>query len=117
MAMLKEPIKEAVTLRKYIGGEWVESKGELVDVDQLCWRLVEGYPSHDFIITSKEAAALGLNVKPIAKHEAWKKVKRVYNSFETAGESLVMLIHEDGLEKFIGQYCKTASEAANESRE
>ena len=32
MTILEEPIKEVLTLRNYIGGQWVESKGELVDV-------------------------------------------------------------------------------------
>jgi len=32
MVMLEEPIKEVLTLRNYIGGEWVESEGDLVDV-------------------------------------------------------------------------------------
>jgi len=32
MAILEEPIKEALTLKNYIGEEWIESKGELVDV-------------------------------------------------------------------------------------
>ena len=32
MAILEEPIKEAILLRNYIGGEWVESKGELHDI-------------------------------------------------------------------------------------
>jgi len=32
MALLEEPIKEVKVLKNYINGEWVESKGELVDV-------------------------------------------------------------------------------------
>jgi malonate-semialdehyde dehydrogenase (acetylating)/methylmalonate-semialdehyde dehydrogenase len=32
MALLEEPIKQVKTLKNYIGGEWVESKGEIVDV-------------------------------------------------------------------------------------
>ena len=32
MAILEEPIKEVLTVKNYIAGEWVESKGELVDV-------------------------------------------------------------------------------------
>jgi len=32
MALLEEPIKEVKTIRNYINGEWVESKGEIVDV-------------------------------------------------------------------------------------
>jgi len=32
MAILEEPIKEILTIRNYVGGEWVESKGEIVDV-------------------------------------------------------------------------------------
>jgi malonate-semialdehyde dehydrogenase (acetylating)/methylmalonate-semialdehyde dehydrogenase len=32
VALLEETIKEVKTLKNYIGGEWVESKGELVDV-------------------------------------------------------------------------------------
>jgi malonate-semialdehyde dehydrogenase (acetylating)/methylmalonate-semialdehyde dehydrogenase len=32
MAILEEPIKEILTVKNYIGGEWVESKGELIDV-------------------------------------------------------------------------------------
>ncbi|HTY81402.1 MAG TPA: CoA-acylating methylmalonate-semialdehyde dehydrogenase [Dehalococcoidales bacterium] len=32
MALLDEPIKQVKTLKNYIGGEWVESKGEVVDV-------------------------------------------------------------------------------------
>jgi len=32
MALLEEPIKEVRTLKNFIGGEWVESKGEIVDV-------------------------------------------------------------------------------------
>ncbi len=32
MAFLEEPIKELKTIKNYIGGEWVESKGEIVDV-------------------------------------------------------------------------------------
>lgn len=32
MAILEEPIKEVLILRNYIGGEWVESKGEMKDV-------------------------------------------------------------------------------------
>jgi malonate-semialdehyde dehydrogenase (acetylating)/methylmalonate-semialdehyde dehydrogenase len=32
MALLEEPIKEIRTLKNYIGGEWVASKGEVVDV-------------------------------------------------------------------------------------
>jgi len=32
MAILEEPIKEVQTLKNFIGGEWVESKGEIKDV-------------------------------------------------------------------------------------
>jgi len=32
MALLEEPIKEVRTLKNYIDGEWVESKGEVIDV-------------------------------------------------------------------------------------
>jgi len=32
MTVLEEPIKEAKVLRNYVGGEWVESAGEIVDV-------------------------------------------------------------------------------------
>ncbi len=32
MALLEEPIKEVRTLKNYIDGEWVESKGEIIDV-------------------------------------------------------------------------------------
>lgn len=32
MAILEEPIKEVLTLKNYVGGEWVESEGELIDV-------------------------------------------------------------------------------------
>ncbi len=32
MPILEEPIKEPLSLRNYIGGEWVESKGQIVDV-------------------------------------------------------------------------------------
>ena len=32
MAFLEEPIKEVKTLKNYIDGEWVDSKGEIVDV-------------------------------------------------------------------------------------
>ncbi len=32
MVILEEPIKEAQTLKNYIGGEWVESKGKIVEV-------------------------------------------------------------------------------------
>jgi len=32
MAILDEPIKEVEVLKNYIGGEWVESKGELHDI-------------------------------------------------------------------------------------
>jgi malonate-semialdehyde dehydrogenase (acetylating)/methylmalonate-semialdehyde dehydrogenase len=32
MALLEEPIKEVKTIKNYIGGEWVASKGEIVDV-------------------------------------------------------------------------------------
>ena len=32
MAVLEEPVKEVVDVKNYINGEWVESKGEIVDV-------------------------------------------------------------------------------------
>lgn len=32
MAILEEPIKEVLTLKNHIDGEWVEPKGKLVDV-------------------------------------------------------------------------------------
>jgi len=32
MALLEEPIKEVKTLKNFIGGEWIESKGEIRDV-------------------------------------------------------------------------------------
>lgn len=32
MAFLEEPIKSVKTIKNYIGGEWVDSKGEIVDV-------------------------------------------------------------------------------------
>ena len=32
MAVLEEPIKEVKTVKNFIGGEWVESKGEVRDV-------------------------------------------------------------------------------------
>ena len=32
MALLEEPIKEVKVLKNYIDGEWVDSKGEIVDV-------------------------------------------------------------------------------------
>jgi malonate-semialdehyde dehydrogenase (acetylating)/methylmalonate-semialdehyde dehydrogenase len=32
MTVLDEPIKEAYTLKNYVGGEWIDSEGDLVDV-------------------------------------------------------------------------------------
>jgi malonate-semialdehyde dehydrogenase (acetylating)/methylmalonate-semialdehyde dehydrogenase len=32
LTILEEPIKEPLMLRNYVGGEWLESKGEIVDV-------------------------------------------------------------------------------------
>lgn len=32
MAILEEPIKEVMVLKNYVGGEWVQSKGELQDI-------------------------------------------------------------------------------------
>ncbi|MEM3640630.1 MAG: aldehyde dehydrogenase family protein, partial [Candidatus Bathyarchaeia archaeon] len=32
MVILEEPIKEVLTIKNYVGGEWVESKGEIIDV-------------------------------------------------------------------------------------
>ena len=32
MAILDEPIKEVLTVKNYVGGEWVDSEGKLVDV-------------------------------------------------------------------------------------
>ena len=32
MSLLEEPIKEVKKIKNYINGDWVESKGELVDV-------------------------------------------------------------------------------------
>ena len=32
MALLEEPIKEVKIVKNYINGEWIESKGEIVDV-------------------------------------------------------------------------------------
>ena len=32
MAVLEEPIKGRPTSKNYINGEWVESKGEMIDV-------------------------------------------------------------------------------------
>ena len=32
MAILEEPIKGIPTIKNYIDGEWVESKGEIIDV-------------------------------------------------------------------------------------
>ena len=32
MAMLNEPITETVLLKNYVGGEWIESRGELHDI-------------------------------------------------------------------------------------
>jgi len=32
MPILEEPIKEVLSLKNYIGGEWVESQGEMIDV-------------------------------------------------------------------------------------
>ena len=32
MTILEEPIKQAISLKNYIGGEWIESKGEIIDV-------------------------------------------------------------------------------------
>ncbi len=32
MALLEEPITEVKTIKNFIGGEWVESKGEIIDV-------------------------------------------------------------------------------------
>ncbi|MEM2914733.1 MAG: aldehyde dehydrogenase family protein, partial [Candidatus Bathyarchaeia archaeon] len=32
MAILEEPIKEVLSLKNYIGGEWVESNGDIEDV-------------------------------------------------------------------------------------
>lgn len=32
LTLLEEPIKDVLTLRNYVGGEWLESGGELVDV-------------------------------------------------------------------------------------
>jgi len=32
MAVLEDPIKEVMVLKNYVGGEWVESKGELQDI-------------------------------------------------------------------------------------
>ena len=33
MAILEEPIKDIVEVKNYINGDWVESKGEMVDLD------------------------------------------------------------------------------------
>jgi malonate-semialdehyde dehydrogenase (acetylating)/methylmalonate-semialdehyde dehydrogenase len=32
MAILEEPIKEILTIKNYIGGEWIESEGDIIDV-------------------------------------------------------------------------------------
>lgn len=32
MTILEEPIKQVISLKNYIGGEWVESRGEIIDV-------------------------------------------------------------------------------------
>ena len=32
MAILEEPIKEVIKLKNYVGGNWVESRGELQDI-------------------------------------------------------------------------------------
>ncbi len=32
MAVLEEPIKEPMVLKNFLGGKWIESKGELQDV-------------------------------------------------------------------------------------
>ncbi|MEM3054641.1 MAG: CoA-acylating methylmalonate-semialdehyde dehydrogenase [Candidatus Bathyarchaeia archaeon] len=32
MAILEEPIKEVITIKNYIGGEWIEPKGEMAEV-------------------------------------------------------------------------------------
>ena len=32
LTLLEEPIKDVLTLRNYVGGEWLESGGELIDV-------------------------------------------------------------------------------------
>ena len=32
MSLLEEPMKEVLSIRNYVGGDWVESEGELVDV-------------------------------------------------------------------------------------
>ena len=32
MAILEESIKEVLVLKNYVGGEWIESKGQMKDV-------------------------------------------------------------------------------------
>jgi len=68
MALLDEPIKEVKTLRNYIGGEWVESKGEIVDVvNPATGNVISKVP-----ISTKEEIDAAVH----AAQEAWPEWRR-----------------------------------------
>ena len=54
-------------------------------------RLVEGYPTHGFVIGSGEARRLRLPIKNAANYPRWKEASALHRSFEDSGTNMVEL--------------------------
>jgi len=68
MAVLEEPVKEVKNVKNYINGEWVESKGEIVDVvNPATYKTIGRVP----ISTEEE-----INAAVAAAQEAWPDWRR-----------------------------------------
>jgi len=69
MAILEEPIKETLIIKNYIGGEWVESEGELIDVvNPATMKTIAKVP-----ISTKEELEEAVEKAKEAFHE-WRRV-------------------------------------------
>jgi hypothetical protein len=61
-------------------------------------RLVEGYPTHGFVIGSEEARKLRLPIREASSYPRWKEASALHRSFEDSATNVVELLEWSGLE-------------------
>ncbi len=84
MAMLEEPIKEVKVVKNYINGEWVESKGEILDVvNPATYKTIAKVPVstkdefNDAVAAAKEAFPDWRRTTPLARSRLLFRLKEL----------------------------------------
>ena len=72
----------------------VPARKKLADEDakKMVRQLVTAYPVHEFVISRKEASAIGLPVEWAEQHARWGVIKEVHDRFLEAGATIVEVV-------------------------